>query len=93
MQGHGEVFAVLQQTAVFEAEQHHVVRHGRERDGAAGGNLDAGHRLHLHQVALHHVLMQLGFIGNGGVDTDQAVGAGAGVVNHEIRGHGRRIGR
>nr|BFE91796.1 hypothetical protein GCM10020185_23320 [Pseudomonas brassicacearum subsp. brassicacearum] len=39
------------------------------------------------------MLMELGLAGNRRVDAEQLVGGRAAVVDHEIRGHGRCVGR
>ena len=92
VQGQREAFAVLQQAAVFNVDQHHVVRHRPEGHRGTGRHDDVGDWLHLHQIALHHVLVQLGAPGNRSVGAEQAVRCTACVVDHKIRGHGRRVG-
>ncbi|MNG41027.1 hypothetical protein D3C84_1299420 [compost metagenome] len=70
-----------------------MIGHRRKGDVAAGGNIDAWHLLHFHQIVLHHVLVQLGDARNRRVDAEQFVGGFAGVLNHEISRNGRRVRR
>ncbi|MNP47071.1 hypothetical protein D3C76_1411090 [compost metagenome] len=93
MQGQREALAVNQQAAVLGLHQHHMVGAGGELQLTVRWYFDTLDLLHFHQAIFVHMLMQLGIVADRAVDTEQRIGGSTVVVDDEVGGDVRGVGR